>query len=288
MEKIFNSTSQNLGGKQTSFERIELYNYNKSAPKLTLTDNLFADLTFSNFYGFGIEKISNNAFNKMKYAMTSFNCIACELVNQSPNYHIWSTLNQMIKLQFLDLGLNVNEIPTNAIDKKNFLYELTINSKQNLTIKTGAFQNLNSLVNIKFQFSKINKIEKEAFKFTGTEDRSIRLSIVFDSIQFDNESFVPGSFDGVKRPLELEFQSVDLSYLSESIFKSVLDANKLSTIKFITGSQGTSYIDCSDCRNHWLIRDKKRDQIEAVCKDDVSKTLFDDEIVKKLKTKCKK
>ena len=79
-----------------------------------------------------------------------------------------------------------------------------------------------------------------------------------------------------------------IQVLSESIFKSVLDANKLNTIKFTTESQGTSYIDCSDCRNQWLIRDKRRDQFEAVCKDDISKILFDDEIAEKLKTKCKK
>ena len=288
LEKIFNSTSQNLGEKSRGFEQIQLYNYNKSAPKLTLTDNLFADLTFSSFYGFGIGKISNNAFNKTKHAITSFSCIACELVNQSPNYDLWSTLSQMNKLMFLDLGLNVNQIPTNAIQKKNFVFGLTINSKQSLTIQTGAFQNIHGLYNIQFQFSKINEIQKEAFKPNHTISSSIRLSIVFESIQFNNESFVPGSFDGVRRPLELEFRSVHLGYLEESIFKSVLDANKLNTIKFTTESQETSYIDCSDCRNQWLIRDKRRDQIEAVCKDDINKILFDDEIAQKLKTKCKK
>ena len=49
-----------------------------------------------------------------------------------------------------------------------------------------------------------------------------------------------------------------------------------------------STIDCSDCKNHWLIKEEKEIQVlNALCKEDQEKTLFHQEIKQKLNSKCK-
>ena len=47
-------------------------------------------------------------------------------------------------------------------------------------------------------------------------------------------------------------------------------------------------IDCSDCRNLWLINENKEKQVKSVfCKDDLKRGFFDNEVKNKLKSKCK-
>ena len=97
------------------------------------------------------------------------------------------------------------------------------------------------------------------------------------------DSFAPGSFDGNQRQLKIKFERTNITYIPKSSFKSVLN-DKLNDIEFYLGST----IDCDDCRNQWLIIDQKENQVKnALCKMDTKKTLFDNEIQLKLKTKCK-
>ncbi len=73
------------------------------------------------------------------------------------------------------------------------------------------------------------------------------------------------------------------------MFKSVLD-NEENLIKFPESFNiSESQIDCSDCRNYWLIRDNKNNQIRGgYCQGENNlKRLFSKEIVDKLDKKCK-
>ena len=104
----------------------------------------------------------------------------------------------------------------------------------------------------------------------------------FHYFNLTGDSFASGSFDGNKRQLDINFMISNITYIPESSFKSVL-SNNGNKINF-----GLSRIDCTDCRNLWLINDRKDEQvINAVCKSDTKKTLFDLFIQAKLKNKCK-
>ena len=69
--------------------------------------------------------------------------------------------------------------------------------------------------------------------------------------------------------------------------------NKLNLIKFFDCSAGGStpaYIDCDNCKNYWLIKEKKQNQFKyAYCKgyDQTKLKLFDQETKTKLSQKCK-
>ena len=78
-----------------------------------------------------------------------------------------------------------------------------------------------------------------------------------------------------------------MSYIPQTTFNKVLNRTQ-NVIIFKPSYLQKSYIDCEDCRNEWLINQKKKEQVlNALCKADPDKRLFDQEIVYKLKTKCK-
>lgn len=65
-----------------------------------------------------------------------------------------------------------------------------------------------------------------------------------------------------------------------------MDLNKNNTIQIYDVLYQT--IDCSDCRNYWLFRDNETYENEGYNpRNRTGKILFDDDIVSKLKTKCK-
>ena len=58
-------------------------------------------------------------------------------------------------------------------------------------------------------------------------------------------------------------------------------------IDFSKESIFNSKIDCGDCKNYWLIKEKKENQVfNAYCQGHTTKTLFDKEIQDKLSQKC--
>ena len=253
---------------------------------MTLEDNLFGDITFEKFYGQNIHKIGSNVFNKTANKIELFNCgFNNSIEHQPPKYDLKAVFDQMTRLKDLDIGLNVTEIPTNSIEpigNQTSLQILYIRAKE-LTIKSGAFQQLKNINFIEFLGAKINRIEKEAFKLNSDlNDKSFQISFV-DCLLTD-QSFQNGSFDGIPRnQIEIEFQSMNISSLPEVSLKTIFDNKKLS-INF----NWHSTIDCDDCKNYWLIKGTKENNIKnALCKGNDKKTLFDQEIKTKLSQKCK-
>lgn len=248
----------------------------------TLEDDFFSDITFESFYGANIQKIGSNVFSKSANKITTFNCFDCSLQHQSPKYDFKTIFSQMNQLYTLELGLNVTEIPTGtfgtSVNKTDF-NRIRIESK-GLTIKSGAFQNLKNLQSIRFYHTKIDQIQKEAFKFINTNNL---LTVHFTACTLTNQSFQDGSFDGMLRSL-INFDSVEISNLPEEAFKSFLENG--NSIHLSNGFYGL--INCFDCKNYWLIEQKKENQIYNVhCYHDVRKTLFDEEIKNKLSQQCK-
>ena len=152
--------------------------------QLNLNDKSFADLTFEGFYGNGIRRIGTKAFDKSTETIIYFWCINCELPDSPSNYNIWTTLSQLKQLQLLFIDLNVANIPSNAIksndDQRSKLKYLAIKSKQNLTFKSNAFQNLNALEEFGIVITNISKIEKAAFNLNSNN----KLLLMFYFVKF--------------------------------------------------------------------------------------------------------
>lgn len=86
----------------------------------------------------------------------------------------------MAQLQCLTISLNMSEIPENAIEpiggQQSKLTNLLIESKRNLAIESGAFQNLNGLYAINFAGIKIDKIQNSTFKFNNHSNQRLNIS----------------------------------------------------------------------------------------------------------------
>lgn len=268
------------------FFQINVINSTDNLNETTLNDNSFADITFDNFYGYGIRRISNKAFGKSAETLTHFWCNVCKLQDSPSNYSIWSTLSQFTKLESVTIGLYITEIPSNAIKTidghNSTLKYLTIKSDHNFTIKANAFQNLANLTHLQFRQTTISKIEKGAFNFTQKNHRQFNLFL--SDVHLNGDAFKEGSFDGVQRPVHTSLYSTNIGFISESAFKTVLN-NSESQIYFYYNS----FINCEDCRNYWLITGKKESQIKSPhCRGNLSEILFDENVKSKLMLKCNK
>ena len=89
----------------------------------------------------------------------------------------------------------------------------------------------------------------------------------FTNCNLTGDSFDSGAFQGAPNHIELSFFNMEINFIPESIFKPVLD-NKFSMIR-MNYQKGeprgaptrNSTIDCSDCKNHWLIKEGKESQV---------------------------
>ena len=198
-------------------------------------------------------------------------------------------MNNLPRLFALYIGLNITEIPSDAIvpvsgNQSNLAVVEVTGKYHNLTVKSNAFQHLN-LATITFFKTTIKTIEKDAFK-VNSETGFIYTDIQFIGCNLTGETFQNGSFDGKNR-INVMFLDSDINYLSEGAFKKVLN-NRYGSILF-PESRYTSSLDCSDCRNYWLIKENRQNQVPyANCKGEGhKKSLFDDDIKSKLSQKCK-
>ena len=246
-------------------------------------------MTFENIDTYSVEKIHSKAFGKTAKTLVSYWCVACSIENLPPNYDLWKAVGQLTKLTELRMDVNVSEIPENVIttaDKsesqiKNISFN---NLKQEMTIKSGAFQNLHQIETIKI-WAKLNKFEKGAFKFNNKSDKQLIIDIESNK-DFSGDVFEDGSFDGIQRPVQVSLPG-NLNYVPEGSFKSILNQNKQNRIKIKRIIR--SIFDCYNCKNYWLIRDGKKDQVtNPECGFNLSKFLFDNDVVTKLKAKCTK
>ena len=267
------------------FQEMDIISSSKILSESTLDDYTFADVFFSRFNGSGIKRISLKAFHtKREQIITNeFFCDDCQLPDSPSNYNIWTVLSYMPSLYMLSLGLNVTQIPTNAIyridNKEENIYFLTIKSNNDLTIKSNAFYKQGKLHDLTFRQTKIIKIETLAFNKIG--DLSVSFLITFTDVHLNGDVFQPESFGLTNRIYAIVLRSTDFNYIPQSSFKYALN-NYKSSITFVN-----STIDCDHCKNLWLIEEQKESQIKTPqCKGNPMKTLFDPEIQTELRNKC--
>lgn len=293
LSKIFNSTSKNLAEDEKFFSFVELNITN--ANQTVLNNDLFADITFGALnvdcpvdYSIQINQISNKAFGKSAQSLRTFSSLYCGLKHSPPDYDVWKIFSSINKLQTLAVGLDVDQIPSNAIKpidgSQSKLKSLILSSERFLTVKSNAIENLVNLQSITIGKTKINKFEKESFKLNGKSDKI--LIIYFHELTLTGDSFENGTFDGINRNKSvIVFQYTKINYLAEQVFKPFLE-NKKNLVQF--SLIFNPEIDCDDCRNYWIIRDHLQEQIYyPFCKQNNKLTLFDLQIQAKFKAKCK-
>ena len=186
------------------------------------------------------------------------------------------------------LGLSLSDVPANAIvpvdgsESKLVILWLEL---PNGIIRANAFENLNNLKNLKIQ-SNVKTVEKEAFHLSKKSDLS--LEIRFYASSLTGQSFQAGAFDGSQRPLVVYLDHINIDYLPEEAFKSVLynNQNQLSMLPSIR--RGHSYLNCEDCRNAWLIKNTQHQLANAFCHAGLSnQKLYDADVISKFNQKCK-
>lgn len=114
------------------------------------------------------------------------------------------------------------------------------------------------------------------------------LNIWFENCLLTGDTFETGAFSPGKFRFIIGLSSTNISYLNEEVFKPILDANEYSSVEFyrMPLEEFSSLIDCDDCRNYWLIKQRREKQVvDAHCKTDAKKKLFDKEIQDKLTQK---
>ena len=176
--------------RQVIFKRIDLIFSDESnkcgtanETESTLNWNFFSDITFTDFGSCRMKKISSSAFNPSTVDST-FDCSACNILHQSSHYDVWKAFSQLTQLKIFQPELNLTEVPTNAIvpydGSKSQLTKLVIlNRWRNLTVRSGAFQNMIDIPLLKFDEVRITKFEKEAFRMNLTDNSNKILHINF-------------------------------------------------------------------------------------------------------------
>ena len=292
MPKLFTSISKNLNSSsEKDFAKIQVSSLNGSEDESTLRNNTFADLTFSEFQGFQISKIEPNAFGKAIKKISYFDCYNCFNRYSQMNNDIWSILNQMPILEFLLLSINTNEIPSNVFrlnKQQSKLSYIKLKVLQNVIIKPNAFVNLNQLNIFEFVHTTFKSIGDEILKVDKKSEKHLVISFSFSNIT--GHSFSSKSFDGIQRPVKMYFTETNIDFLPEATFKSFLNSHQNNSINFYDDRLVVkkSMIDCFNCKNYWLIKEQKQNQvINAFCKHNIRLILFDKEIQQNLKSKCK-
>lgn len=276
--------SDSLNETEKHFYQIILSN--NSSEELVLPDAAFWDITFDRFDQRASIRISNNAFGKAASTIKTFSSYQFLINHYTPDYDVWKVFSGLTNLNSMYACVNVTEIPSSAFLPINGLQSklgsLSFNGKGNslAIIRKMAFYNLPNLNRIYFEY--LHLIHIESWAFASHRQSSEIFFITFYDCSFNNGSaFNTGSFDGIQRPLAIEFY-YQISHFPESTFKSVLD-NPLNKIYIYLAT-----IDCTDCRNYWLIRDRKDNQFayDINCSHSNNLKLFSDQVKYDLTYKC--
>ena len=301
-------------GKYDRYDRYDRYydryygKYYSQADEfeLILKESSFADITFEEFNGYNIKLIHQNAFGKSAQTIKRINIKQDYINHLPPQYDIWNALSGLVNVKNIDICLNVTEIPSKTFGPlkgmQSNLNDITIWTDESLTIRKMAFYHLDNLKNIAIGFHsshcslsnlnpmdrlKIKKIENKAFALEKQSNEKLKFHFV--NCEFDDESFEPGSFDGIQRPVEIQFYNIKMKILPESTFKSLFN-NKNNTFTIFKQPRShdnseNSFIDCFDCRNEWLIRDDIFIQ-GLRCSSDEQSSFFSIEIQSYFKSEC--
>ena len=208
-----------------------------------------------------------------------------------------------MNVEYISVTSNITEILSHAFmplkRKQSKFNEIILSTHNKITVKRMTFFHLDHLTYLGLE-SNIAKIESQAFAISKRS--SEKLTIAFglainrypinrypinrypinrypiNRYPINGDVFEPGSFGGLQRPVKiLFFESVN--YVPELSFKTILDHRNNNLI--------ISYIDCEHCKNFWMIKDERDEQvISAKCYHNYSLTSFDSQVQYDLLRKC--
>lgn len=234
-----------------------------------MNESSFGDITFEEFDGENIKLIHNYAFGKTAKKIKTMKLNYGFVNHRPPQYDIWKVFNGLSNVQVINVHLNITEIPQSSVALEH-LNTFKINTPNKITIRKRAFYHFDGLSSLKLT-SKIKKIEEKAFAMKIRSENILKIR--FSAGKLNGTEFQIGSFNGIQRPVQITFHDSKITFLDKAIFKSVLD-HPHSIIVF-----DDSLINCTHCKNQWLIRDKNNKQVQnAKCVHDKHLTLFNSEI----------
>ena len=184
-------------------------------------------------------------------------------------YNLLDFFNVMVNLHTITMNISgISEIKEKYLNSAN-LKTFTQHSLKK--INNNAYYFLQDLETIQISGS-FNHIPKNAFVI---KDNSIKLMIEIYDTQINGSSFEQGVFSNLEKDVNLRFKNnVHFKYLEESIFRDLLDNYQYTTINL----QGNP-LNCSDCKNAWILVCKyKNHLIHTYCEDrkDTTKPSFKD------------
>ena len=191
------------------------------------------------------------------------------------------------------IGLVASKKPSVKVmaDKHSYDYislQFFYNHTDNVIIKSNAFSELDQWNKIYLLFWDSNfRIEKNAFKISNKTKEYMEI----DFTNSEMNQIQDGAFSGIQSKsvhFNPDNTGFGTDYLPEPVFKPFLDANQEYKIFFEPSFKHGTF-NCENCKNQWLIRDKKQSQVcNLRCTQDYHKSLFDEDIQTKLNKTCSK
>ena len=268
MKTLFQDISDYVQNDMKHFKRLYLSNANVKS----LESNIFNKITFDEIHIYrcnNLESIDNDAFDGTDQ-VTSVLSIKFNPKLKPPGNTLFQIIRKFVNLKKLTLGVdNLPVVPSDAFKPTNQLpsqlteIEFLSNYGQSSwkVITKNAFASLGQLNKISFTSASLDTVEEYAF--ASTNKSTARLTIDFtNSMGHNIKAFKPNCLAGINRPVTLllgtphdETHQKILNYLDEKVFSDFVEKRNDPVEDYRIVDLFNSPINCSDCRNYWLIRD---------------------------------
>lgn len=102
-------------------------------------------------------------------------------------------------------------------------------------------------------------VDERAFEFENASELPLVIKVLNYKRNGNNYAFNEESLLSIGRPTELRLSS--MTYINETVFRPFLDDHPNNKIS-IDGNN--RIIDCNDCNNYWIFRDKLDNRVTYV------------------------
>ena len=143
------------------------------------------------------------------------------------------------------------------------------------SIGNNAFYELNNLEHLRLYSQSLSHIPSNAFAFRNSSN--VKLIIFLNYNDLISSSFSIGAFTNAKRPLGLFLDRNKITYFDENIFSPFLSLSPQNSMDLQNNP-----INCSDCRNYWMIKEKRNIESKvsnAQCGGGEGKSIFDPRVI---------
>ncbi len=253
LKHVFENIDQSLGENEKHFKQFYLNN----TAITEIEENTFFEVTFDEIIIFNttnLKSINSHAFTSTNLVTKEFILTNAPIVNSPPNYDVFLVLSSFINLELLVFSVTqISEIPSYAfrpiigIQSKLSFIEFYNNKIEK--IGNYSFYYLKNLSSLSFHSKSLKLTSMNSFHFKNVSNQTLRLSFG----EINGSSFAINSLSNINRPTELSInRDPNLKFVDETIFLPFLKSNPKNTI-----SLEYSFLDCNDCRSHWLLKESK-------------------------------